>query len=232
MVDVKRWQRAQKAESDHEAHQHSFTSRSHARAYFQHYWDSNIESLTDETVLAVGSGTGIIHKLENPSIQIGIDPLSNELDLRDSQASNIAGVGESLPFRSDQFDTVISFNVLDHTRDPCYVLNEISRVLKPDGRLLFGINTFDVPSPVRKQLGRFDPPHPHHFSTEEIHELLVDVGFEIEELQSDRRYSWTTALQQLREGQPRSSLRKFGATLAGIEWCTAVVRPSGDPDSM
>lgn len=47
-----------------------------------------------------------------------------------------AGVGELLPFGGDSFDFVLSYDVLEHVRDPERCLSEIYRVLKPGGQFL------------------------------------------------------------------------------------------------
>ncbi|MGC4087226.1 MAG: class I SAM-dependent methyltransferase [Polyangiaceae bacterium] len=41
--------------------------------------------------------------------------------------------GERLPFADHSFDCVVSFEVLEHTRDDRFALSEIARVLKPGG---------------------------------------------------------------------------------------------------
>lgn len=47
--------------------------------------------------------------------------------------------GASLPFLSESFDTVLLLEVLEHVSDADGVLAEISRVLKPEGRLLISV---------------------------------------------------------------------------------------------
>jgi SAM-dependent methyltransferase len=108
--------------------------------------------------------------MEQPRIQVGVDPLYaiNDIDLTESRAFNIAGAGESLPFPEASFDTVISNNVLDHTRNPRAVLQEVADVIKDNGRLLLVLNTFELPEFIRRKLRFIDTPHPHHFSTSEI----------------------------------------------------------------
>lgn len=51
-------------------------------------------------------------------------------------ASFAAGVGEALPFADDSFDAVLSYDVLEHVRDPGKTLAEVYRVLKTGGVLL------------------------------------------------------------------------------------------------
>ena len=56
-------------------------------------------------------------------------------EIVDYDSTDVIGVGESLPFLDNTFDAVISVAVLEHVRDPFRAADEISRVLKPGGRL-------------------------------------------------------------------------------------------------
>ena len=64
-----------------------------------------------------------------------------------------------LPYPDDSFDGVVCFEVIEHVEDPERVMDELARVLRPDG-LLF------ISSPNRD---RYVPGNPHH-----IHELVRD----------------------------------------------------------
>ncbi|MDP9034638.1 MAG: class I SAM-dependent methyltransferase [Myxococcota bacterium] len=44
--------------------------------------------------------------------------------------------GKTLPFEAHTFDTVLSTEVLEHTREPMDLVGEMARVLKPDGTLI------------------------------------------------------------------------------------------------
>ena len=46
------------------------------------------------------------------------------------------GSGLSLPFRDGCFDTVVSFQVLEHVPEPARMVQEIGRVLRPGGHLI------------------------------------------------------------------------------------------------
>lgn len=59
------------------------------------------------------------------------------------------------------------------------MLSEINRILKPGGELLFNINTFGTPEFINKYLGVIDPPHPHHFTQQQICQIITGSDFGI-----------------------------------------------------
>lgn len=50
--------------------------------------------------------------------------------------------GKIFPFQDNSFDSVVSFQVLEHVFEPDVFINEIKRVLKPNGRLLITVPFF------------------------------------------------------------------------------------------
>ena len=66
--------------------------------------------------------------------------------------TDVLGIGEALPFKDDSFDAVISIAVLEHVRDPFTCAREISRVLKPGGKLYCSV-------PLLQPLHGY----PHHY---------------------------------------------------------------------
>ena len=54
----------------------------------------------------------------------------------DYSGVDVAADLEALPFPNDSFDAALNIVVLEHTRNPQQVLNELCRTLKPGGRLL------------------------------------------------------------------------------------------------
>ena len=55
----------------------------------------------------------------------------------------IQGIGEDLPFKANSFDWVVCKGALDHFPDPYRTVEEISRVLKPEGRAVIALANFE-----------------------------------------------------------------------------------------
>lgn len=56
-------------------------------------------------------------------------------EIVDYPTTDVLGIGEKLPFKSDSFDAVFSLAVLEHVKNPFECAQEIIRVLKPGGIL-------------------------------------------------------------------------------------------------
>jgi ubiquinone/menaquinone biosynthesis C-methylase UbiE len=99
--------------------------------------DSYVNS--DTKILDVGCGHGdFLKPVHNKTIHsYGIDPDKEALDKNSFIKNKIIGTVESLPFESNFFDLVISAWVLEHLADPKKAFQEIFRVLKPGGKVIF-----------------------------------------------------------------------------------------------
>ncbi len=53
------------------------------------------------------------------------------------------GIGENLPFKPHSFDKVMCKGALDHFFSPSQTMEEIARVLKPDGEMIVSIANFN-----------------------------------------------------------------------------------------
>jgi len=146
-----------------------------------------------ECALDVGCGTGgvtIPAKLrvgENGSVA-GIDPAPEMIAVARRKAKRAGieidfrvGVIESLPFPDEMFDVVTSSLMMHHLPEHLQVkgLAEITRVLKPGGRLLIT----DMMRPSPSFLKRFFSLALHHghgvrFGIEDLPELLKEAGFD------------------------------------------------------
>ncbi len=97
---------------------------------------------------------------------------------------DVFGDGMQMPFRAQQFDTVLALEMLEHVRDPDACVGEIARVLKPDGRLLL-----TVPFVAPLHQWPFDY---LRFTPRGIDALLARHGFEIEHLHQRGNFSSAT----------------------------------------
>lgn len=95
----------------------------------------------------------------------------------------------SLPFRSDSFDLVTNFHVLEHIENGETVLKEINRLLKKDGTMLLvtpNAKRFTkIYSLIYKIIKRspykypLNPDHIHEYSAQDIENIMRNSEFEI-----------------------------------------------------
>jgi ubiquinone/menaquinone biosynthesis C-methylase UbiE len=91
--------------------------------------------------------------------------LPEKIDLK--QGSVLA-----LPFPSDHFDCITTFEVLEHIGDQYQALREIHRVLKPGGTLIISIPYRHWFPSYYRLIGHF-----RHYTREEVTALLTEFGF-------------------------------------------------------
>lgn len=94
-------------------------------------------------VLDVGCGDGLFAALafDEPPF-VGIDPDAasvREAKARGAHRHLVRSSATALPFAAEVFQTVVANCVIEHIPDLDAALREIARVLKPSGRLLFGV---------------------------------------------------------------------------------------------
>ncbi len=71
-------------------------------------------------------------------------PLAHHCQQRfEGEAPLVCATAESLPFRDSSFDRIVCQGSLDHFPRPHAFMQEIARVLRPDGRAVIGISNFD-----------------------------------------------------------------------------------------
>jgi SAM-dependent methyltransferase len=86
-------------------------------------------------MLDAGAGEGSYRKWFGRQRYVGVDLGIGDAAWNYSGLDAIADLHQ-LPFRADTFDAVLNVVTLEHVREPACVLRELSRVLKPSGRLL------------------------------------------------------------------------------------------------
>ena len=144
-------------------------------------------------VLDVGCGGGLLtNELAGAGMDCtGLDVSAEALEVGRRQPGGervnwVVGSAERLPFASGGFDVVCLMDVLEHVDDPREALKEATRMLTPEGTLLF--HTFNR-TPLgwlfaAKGLDWFikdSPTHIHDWKMflrpQEIREWLGDFGF-------------------------------------------------------
>jgi SAM-dependent methyltransferase len=213
MTEKSRWQIAQKAEN-------SFWDDfgPSPRHFSREYWDWELiflgldlqcfKELPICNILEVGCGPfGMIHFIDiQGGVKIGVEPLAIKLKKMGywnaERITHIAAMGEELPVGTETMDFVICFNVLDHVLVPEKILAELGRVLRPQGMLLFNIDTIrPVIKPLKLFLSKMDKPHPFHWTAREVLQLLHRSGFEILYGKSlprnNYRFSWWNFLNSV-----------------------------------
>jgi len=90
-------------------------------------------------------------------------------------------------FPSNFFDVIVMNHVLEHLFNPKETLQEVSRILKPDGLLIIGIPNID--SYAARVFGKYwsameIPRHLYHFSVKTLKLLLSENNFEIDIIKS------------------------------------------------
>lgn len=126
-------------------------------------------------LLDVGCGRGYgFELLRSASTSLtGVDlsrPFLSEAREGYPMASFAQSTGERLPFRDATFDTIVSFEVIEHLHDDAGFLDELTRLLRPGG--LIALST---PNRLFTSDGREQPINPFHvreYTAPEFEQLL------------------------------------------------------------
>lgn len=113
---------------------------------------AEVDTSIGDRVLDIGCGRAVdaIKVAQNGGRPVGLEPSRKMLRhcLKCNADSGnrvelVQGIGESLPFRSGSFHWVVCKGALDHFPDPFKTMEEIARVLKPDGRAVIAVANFE-----------------------------------------------------------------------------------------
>ncbi len=118
-------------------------------------------------VFELGCGGGLNQRFYDPariSSYAGVDPSAKGLDFARVEAERKGwshdmrpGTGEDIPFAAASFDTVVCTFTLCSVQDPARTLQEIYRVLKPGGQLLFAEHGAAPDARVARWQARIEP---------------------------------------------------------------------------
>jgi SAM-dependent methyltransferase len=96
--------------------------------------------LENARVLEAGGGVGMyasqIRRRYTPYVDCFDIELERSLEARDEVPNALVAAAEHLPYRANEFDTIISHEVLEHVNDDRAAAHEMVRVLKPGGHIV------------------------------------------------------------------------------------------------
>ncbi len=111
--------------------------------------------------LDIGCGSNVIYekRVAEPRAQINCDLLRPT-----SYIPNFVQCdAHHLPFRDEQFDRVLMYDVIEHLEAPVHALRDIHRTLKPDGSLTVATpNALNLPRIIRSMIRGFYTVYPTH----------------------------------------------------------------------
>lgn len=146
----------------------------------------SIQLLPDkyDAVLDIGSGRGhgvkAINDRMSPKTLVSLDKYFPYLQAQrivftkdDAQASYHFVNASTSPFQGASFNAVFCMHVIEHLKEPAYLIDEVARILISDGR-------FIVATPDKRNLVGSSPYDEHVFTTDELASLLERSGFTTE----------------------------------------------------
>jgi len=223
------------------------------------------QAATGRSVLDAGCGTGYGSAIladagasEVIGIDIAADVVTGTAGTHEA-VSMRAGDVRALDFPDGRFDLVVCFEVIEHLDDPMAGLDELARVLAPDGLLL-------VSSPNRGVYPPGNPHHRHEFTPAEleaaVRERLPNVrlvpqsdhlvsalfteetvatgpgatfdGLAVSRLDGDDTATYTVAVASRAQLPAFTGLATLTGTLEMREWLSALdvqTRAIGDKDA-
>lgn len=150
--------------------------------YMKHI--ASLTSLQGKRLLDLACATGgFTHwSRDHGACTIGVDishyALQQAIKVSDSSFAQ-ASVA-ALPFEDRSMDITVAFDIIEHLLDPCPMLREVYRVLKPSGWLF--LSTPNARSFKRPLLGRnwnSDETHVRFYQASEIQAVAQQFGFNI-----------------------------------------------------
>jgi SAM-dependent methyltransferase len=130
-------------------------------------------------ILDVGCGTGAnLKMLARYGQSEGVDVSQQALDFCHQRGLDAVrcAAAESLPYDDNSFDLVTSLDVLEHLDDDRAGLEEIRRVLRPDGRALLFVPAFMFLWGVQDDVSN----HRRRYTRRKLSRVVTAAGLEVE----------------------------------------------------
>jgi SAM-dependent methyltransferase len=105
-----------------------------------------------ELILDVGCGRAVdgARLCEKGAQVVGLEPshvmiarAKEHLSRSSARVALVQGIGENLPFKPHSFDKVVCKGALDHFLSPSKTMEEMARILRPQGDMIVSIANFD-----------------------------------------------------------------------------------------
>ena len=132
--------------------------------------------------LGCGEGRGIHELKELVDSYTAIDKIGEILNKLGEKYPDVNFIQSNIPpfhgIESEKYDTVVSFQVIEHIKKDRLFLEEIYRVLKPGGMAL-------ITTPNRKMSLTRNPWHVREYSEKELTELTTSIFDRVEALGVD-----------------------------------------------
>ena len=131
-------------------------------------------------LLDLGCGTGygtaeLADALGSDVLVIGLDRIAPSASSRRANASFLRADLRDTPLAPDSFDTIVSFQVIEHLEDPSAYLAAIARLLRSDG-------TAHLTTPNVLTSDAANPWHVHEYEANELRAKLLEHFEEVEML--------------------------------------------------
>jgi ubiquinone/menaquinone biosynthesis C-methylase UbiE len=122
----------------------------HFEEVYRSFFGLSDEKFSNKRILDIGCGPlGTLEWIKDAELCIGLDPLAlayRQFGTASHSMTYVAAESERIPFPSNYFDFVSSFNSLDHVDRLQPVLKEIERVIAPGGTFLLITDIHDAPT--------------------------------------------------------------------------------------
>lgn len=142
-----------------------------------------INSLPPSKVLDVGCGLGfLLGAIDDKHQKFGLEVSSFAADYAKKYAAIYNTKLEEANFEDNSFDVIVSHHVIEHIENPEIFMQNIRKILKPEGYLILSTPDFDcVCARLFKENYRmlYDKTHTSLFSFASLKSMLIDFGFEI-----------------------------------------------------
>lgn len=159
-------------------------------------WFAKFINKTDVVLdLGCGNGQNSVKSAKSARKVIGVENDQKSLELankyvRAKKISNVQFINKDLEkklnFNHNSFDKILMLAILEHLRNRSQILEEVTRILKPQGKLFLSVpNSQTSWKKLQRSVGIdsfVDPDHKIEFSEYQIRKLLRKHKFKVDQL--------------------------------------------------